>query len=498
MLVFVRNLCKNMAEKIFIMRIINRIYYIVFNLTLSLTILQYSCPIVSYLTKVRFDYLGMLILGIILMINVFTIGIKPFFMKMINILKPAKNMVLIILFYFVIDSINLIYAQDISFVIDKYLIWAKIGFICIYMFSYMCLLETNFARDLSNDIILNIGITGSLSSFISLIGYYSGEFTYTKGILTPISNQNVFAISILIGYVSLTYYILLNNNLRKINKIVLLSLISWINISVIYLSGSRRTIILLFVLSALFLFYLLYKAIMMYKNFRSILFSIICLLLVIVLIISHINFFNSFTSSKFADSRLNIADSEIKPANNQKIVGAKEYVDTISEGTGLSTRIIIWKASLNWFSSMATTQKIFGGGASYQTDIFNDLEHPINSEVVTHYEQRLEPNVKQWMWPHNFIFDELLTGGIFKLLIVITTLVLMLAYVIILFRQDINKGIIVLILYFILFSTLMMSAKFGLFGDRNSWLIVSYHIIALYTTNKEGRVDVDHDTKVVE
>ena len=44
----------------------------------------------------------------------------------------------------------------------------------------------------------------------------------------------------------------------------------------------------------------------------------------------------------------------------------------------------------------------------------------------------------------------------------------------------------------------MMSAKFGLFGDRNSWLIVSYHIIALYTTNKEGRVDVDHDTKVVE
>ena len=38
---------------------------------------------------------------------------------------------------------------------------------------------------------------------------------------------------------------------------------------------------------------------------------------------------------------------------------------------------------------MTTTQKIFGGGASYQTDIFNDLEHPINSEVVTHYERDL-------------------------------------------------------------------------------------------------------------
>lgn len=460
---------------------LNKVYAVLFHIALTTTIFQLICPIYTLVTNIRVDYICIVAMLVIFFIEIAIIGIQRFVRTFYDVLKTSKIIILTCGLYFIWDTINLLYANDLGFLLDKYLIWAKIAIVCVCMFFYVNPVnnEKNTDRNRANDILLNLGLSNFAVCIVAMVGYYTGIFTMRVRMITTISDHNVFSSMIMIGFISLCYVILFNMKTKLYIKIAYLILNMIVCVPVMYLSASRRTIVLLWIFLAWFLVFATYKIM---KNHRvESIFIRVSAILVAVLVIAvgsiyQIHFFNEYSTKEYAKIEKNI-NHRMK----NKEVRVEEYVDTIADGTGLDLRKSIWEASIKWYAKMEPVNKIIGGGASYQSDIFNDIDHPINAELVEHYQ--IKKDTTRWMGPHNFLLEDLLTGGILKVILDFGIMISILVYLIKFVKIDSNYAILILSLYVTLLMNLMMGGKYGIFGDRLTWIVIATDIVTRYSVS---------------
>ena len=134
---------------------------------------------------------------------------------------------------------------------------------------------------------------------------------------------------------------------------------------------------------------------------------------------------------------------------------------------------MIWEAAVAWIGEMDLKEILIGGGGSYSSDVYDRRNDPINSEVVEYYGITNE-TPKNILNPHNFILNDMLEGGIIKVILLLVMLVISLKYIIDVFHYDRDIAIMLLWLFAILFATLMMSAKNGIFGNRMTWILYAF------------------------
>lgn len=484
------------------------IYNVLFHVALSSTIFQAICPIYTLFTNVRIDLICFIAILILWFAEICRYGLKPFIDCFWNVINRTKTLFLFCVIYFLWDTVNLFYAQDPGFLYDKYKVWSKIGLLSLTIIYYVNPLHNagDILRKIKN-IILNLGLTGCAICIIANIGYYTGIYTQSIRAMITVADHNVFSSYIMIGFIAVCYLIVNDLNIDLNKRLVFLLAILSICAPVLYLSGSRRTIILLYCFAFFFAIYVIYilQRETQVRRLRTLAKSILFLAIVIALCIVQVRFFDNFSDKRYEEKtnevivNQEIEDEGIKTDENylaqdtniveeniqSNIENSEEhaikqeenidyYVETIIDGSGMDLRKMIWKAAVNWYREMTIEQKIFGGGASYSYDVFNDISNPINKDVVEHY--GVKEGTTRWMGPHNFLLSDLLTGGVIKLLI---DFLIMGDVIITLFRM-IKKakegqvfGIMLFNLYIVLFVNLMLGSAYGIFGPRTIWIVLS-------------------------
>ena len=465
---------------------ISKVYNLLFHLLLSFTVFQLVCPFYSLFTNIRPDIIAALGIVAIFVYQIYKLGLRKIVGDILEVLYVNKLLAILCVAYFVWDSINLLYANDIAFLKDKYLIWAKIGFVCLNILYYVKESQNHEYYNSINSIFKNLGITSVLISIIAYIGFYTGKYTQYDKMLTTISDHNVFSSAIMFGFISIVGFVIINNKYSILKKAILLICITVICIPSMYLSASRRTIILLWMFLLWMGIWIICKFFIIAKSKGYNLIVIaVAVLIAYALIIGHIEFFKDYSVKESVSSNYK---TEQTTGTIKESGEVDEYVSTISDDSGLDLRILIWKTTLKWYADMTPIQKICGGGASYHSDIFNDIDHPNNKMVVEHY--NVDENARHWMRPHNFILEDLMTGGIIKVIIDFVIMIVVLVKIIkglLKYTRSREYNIVLMCLYVTLLGNLFMGAYYGLFGNRYTWIIIAIDFVIRYAEKSETK-----------
>lgn len=449
------------------------VFEIILLLAISFSIFQLICPVSRFVVGFRIDYFCLGILAILIIYKTSKTGIRKTIFLLKDFFQGNKKLAIACGVYFVWDGITILYAQDLVALLDKYLVWAKISALCFCLIFYFVLVCIDKSIRVKIDLIfLDLGMTSILISIIAYMGYYGKFFTEYDKIMTTIPDYNSFATGILFGYISIIYEIVFCKCLKFTVKLFLISLSSIICIPAIYLSGSRRGIILLFVFICWLGFYIFYKLVIKVESknlIKNILLYVIMVLIISSICIAHIEFFKGYST-------------EIAKGNSANI---DERIESISNGLGI--RLVIWETTFEWYDELPFINKLIGGGASYHMDIFNNIDDPKNKELVEYYQ--IDTGTTRWMRPHNFLLEDLMAGGAVKVVIVLSILLFVLIEVVKgLISGNKSYNLLMLSLYLVLLANLMMGSQFGIFGNRYTWIFLIIDFAIKKMDDKFGNV----------
>lgn len=162
--------------------------------------------------------------------------------------------------------------------------------------------------------------------------------------LTTISDHNVFSSAIMFGFISIVGFVIINNKYSILKKAILLICITVICIPSMYLSASRRTIILLWMFLLWMGIWIICKFFIIAKSKGYNLIVIaVAVLIAYALIIGHIEFFKDYSVKESVSSNYK---TEQTTGTIKESGEVDEYVSTISDDSGLDLRILIWKTTL--------------------------------------------------------------------------------------------------------------------------------------------------------
>lgn len=446
--------------------VIQRWYDFFVHAAFTTTIFQLICPIYIMGKTIRLDvvpYIGVLVLLVVVFCVYYQGNLKNFLEICKSWGETNKCLGIAILAYWIWDITNVLRAQVPIVPLDKYLMGAKLFFLFINIIFY----STSFDKGVRNlnkiyYILINWGITSSVISVFSWIAYFTDyPMMYDKRI-SLIADYNVFSTVLMLGFVGISFTII-NSRKDFIRKAIYMIVISTINIPILYLSGSRRTILLLAAFILFFVIYCLIKRIVSKTEhkLKDIAFLFIAIVVIGSLCQIQIAQFSEYSAGSTHHAH-NIQEGTIEGR-----------METIEEGSALDLRFMIWEAAVAWIGEMDLKEILIGGGGSYSSDVYDRRNDPINSEVVEYYGITNE-TPKNILNPHNFILNDMLEGGIIKVILLLVMLVISLKYIIDVFHYDRDIAIMLLWLFAILFATLMMSAKNGIFGNRMTWILYAF------------------------
>ena len=451
--------------------------------------------------------------------------------KKINIFKIVyqairENKFFIVLIIYILyeffNIINGIRNGQVSYLLNKILIILKLGFLLLNIVLYI---YSNYSDNKSferkkKNIFLSFGVSTYIIILFTLIKYFSGNFILLTRI-APVNDYNVFAVTLLFTGSVMVHYII--KYLNGKTRLILLTITIVLVFSIVYMSGSRRGIIFIYICAiAYILLYLLF-----YKNkFGRINYSniISCVLISVVCFIFCNLAFNGFnyyveayaTAAREAveqektnqdlemnnekqEKEENLIDNKVDsneisepgPQNPtsteessedvssdkaQKVPGfgetrLEDRYETINISEGLSSRSLVWEIAINEIKKMNVLEIIFGKGSGYNLSIYQTEENAslINPDVEP---QEIKSD------PHNIILNDILEGGIIKILFMIVIVVMVISIALKNIKYNNQESILILCVGMILGGTLMLSARTGLLGVDLFWYLVVLTFIA--------------------
>lgn len=433
-----------------------KIYESLFHITLGITFFYMSYP--QLVDKLFIVNKGYMILYVLLFLSgLLTIIFEKKRRALIgSYLQYVKKSILIIITisaYFLWDFMNFLYAHNSSYFFDKYSFILKMIFLSVNVFLYVLFssesTKTTPIQRLKL-VFLNMGIVAILLSILSEVMYYIGIFTKQDNRVAPTADYNNYALTILIGYISLIY-ITFFSDLKISHKRILLFFISGVCIPPIYLSASRRGIYLL-------LFFLIIFIIMgivliikekYYKNCKEVGKNILVFVACIIMVVLQINAFYAYNESKTITGIT--TNERIAEDVETNVVGARSY---------------IWKYAISNIREFDLKEMCIGGGGSYSNDIYS--EKPIqNKELAILY--RGAEKQFEMLDPHNFILNDMLEGGIIKIGIIFIMAGIIIAILVKGLKKDLCLFFLITSIFIILVMSLLVSAHFGLMWGR--WTI---------------------------
>lgn len=462
---------------------IMKIYGILFHIAFFITFLYMAYPqLVSTVTIVNQGYL---ILYVLLAI-IFVIGIalndnkKSYIKNYILTIQKAKWILIFTICYVIWDLINYTYAINSSYFNDKYIFMIKM--IAISVFAYLYIFDKSSVERYKERILLiflNLGIVAIILALTSTVFYYIGKLTLRDYKIAPTADYNNYALTILIGAICL-YTVIIISKKNLMIKITLLGLVALICIPAIYLSASRRAIYTTVIIIAMALVILLIYCVFYYAKIKknitmqNVIMTILVLAICVVGVRFQINTFYNFNHEEqiqglSVNERL---EEDLQGISESSNVNSKDKDENIkaTDASG-GVRGPIWNYSISQIKDFNEVEFFIGGGGSYSNDIFKmtdaeGIENVLNAFNSADFERI------STLDPHNFILNDMLEGGIIKIIILFSLIWSILIVLLKNIKSNPSISIPLLLISVVIVLALMVSAHFGIMWGRWSILII--------------------------
>ena len=356
--------------------------------------------------------------------------------------------------YLIWDIINLIRANNPSYLLDRYLVELK--FLLLYCGAIICLWNKKVEDQLKicKTLFFAVVMAAICICCLSIAFYIAGRTPYIEK-FSAIVDYNVFSEYVFFGMI-ITIYLICMKSFTYPKLILLISTIVIFEGSAVLLSGSRRGVIFFALGIALFSIYFVF----FHKNrsctgnlFKTIIIKVLSLLVLACIIISGI-----CLCVKAFEYNID------QYAKNHTIIhetSNKARYETIVKNEALATRTDIWAIALQEITDFNQKDILFGKGGSYQYELY-EKKH---DSTIEKFREKLgiEENKARWMTPHNIVLAMMLDGGIIK--VIFWLLVLLVVFVYIIKLKEISMIFLFLTLYMAIMGTYILGGDKGILSD---------------------------------
>ncbi|MEG2814404.1 MAG: hypothetical protein RSA79_07365, partial [Oscillospiraceae bacterium] len=359
-----------------------------------------------------------------------------------HIYNSAKWLFIALFAYFVWDIITMFYTKDISLALRK------LPYLILYLMItasgiYYIIDKKTFIQFISS-----VAVSGGIVALFAYLHYFFSMKPMYFQRLSTASDYNVFSTVIMISFIFMTQLLLNYSKTLFLRRILLFVLVSLVNLPLIYLTGSRRMIIMMPYFFAFSLGYEVIRYIVSYsrkKRYKDdstliqhiLVFS--TLFLVYLVAMAALPVFSEYGAKKEAaykqwrDAQIaqGIMYEEDFPEleNNAKPEGTiKDAMDTIENKSMYGKRNAIYDSAFRELKKYTVVDAIFGRGAAYDMYYF---DHTEDKALLEAYEiESVEEKPSGWMYVHNFMLSDLMNGGIIKLLLGIFVVVQIIIHIV--------------------------------------------------------------------
>ncbi|KEH98036.1 O-antigen ligase family protein [Clostridium massiliodielmoense] len=376
---------------------------------------------------------------------------------------------LILSLYIVIDLLGVLYSPAKVFAATKYAVVIPMA-VLIFMFYF----TVESKQDIKN-ILLAMGLGSVTIAIYTLLAYF--VFTsikvsyYTQ--LSLIKDYNISSTLILIG-VTMTLTLIIQSNFQGKIKFILFALVSMICSPVIYLSGSRRSLILIFAEGAVIILYYIFASL---KNRKKVLSTIAIAIVMVSFTGASVVCVQSLLKTESQDIR----EGKVIDAVNEN--GLTTKYESLRNGRALVKREYIWGLAFKDIKGFNIKQKFIGKGSSYDCYMYT---YVYKKEMNSLYSGKV--GILGDMHPHNAFLSDMLNGGIIKLVVSIAVWLAILVQLIVLLKDDIDKLMIVLLPWGTIVSNMMMSGRYGYIYYKEFWMIALITFIFIELKNYNNKI----------
>lgn len=490
----------------------DNIYTIMLSLTFSLLFLKTIFPITD-LFWTAFTVTCFVCFKTVVCNRYVFSNIKP----CLNVLNRDR-IVLIALFalYILIDLVNTLYAEYPVITLKRYISFAEAIIVMVCLCVYCSIDKKRWRRNIGR-VLLYFSYIGLFAEVITLVNFVR-PFMRTEYLqqTSVIGDYNVFSGFFLFTITLGTFSIYKFESNRVVACIgIFLNLCFGATITL--LTESRRSV---YMLIGVFSVLLLYIAIQEIKNNFELkhIIKILTLLLffislVIIIIFSLRVFLQNYSNDNLEEKQDRIINTSNRTsfvriitgslydlvADNERIntehIGNNEYdsLDRLKNSMGsemVGKRAYIWKAAVDEITTFSVKELIIGKGVGYSSKMYE--KEPYLGIMESIYNKSFK-NKELYMYPHNYILQDMLDGGIIK---VFLSIVITLFYLYILLKRVFRNSvdwIIVILLQSLVFINIMISDNIGFLGDK--YFIVVLCLEILYFDNG-GKIQLEKNKKI--
>lgn len=409
-----------------------------------------------------------------------------------------KILLIAIIIYIVYDIGTLIWANNLQYSFMKYIYFARTLFLVASLFLCLYDKENNEMQKNTEQIIKCISVVLVLATITAIVRWHLGFVPYYYRISLT-NDYNTFGKYMIFCLLFAVYYFyqMYHTFSKRKKEMYVISFVLACNL--IYLSGSRRAVVLVPIMVVIYIFFLVVKNIAFYlKNKgklkdryykRSItiqLFSLTVLILSLNICVpafeSYANFYRTMPMRiqreyvklkhiMLPDEKID-EDSYIDIDNETRLSFRYDSVNTTE---GLASRKDIWIVAIDTIKKFNKKELLCGGGNGYAWEIYDNAQDKNVQKLLGLY--HLEEPRLHWMHPHNLFFTEFLEGGLIKIVSLLFLAITMIVYLIKYIFKDNIYGTLFLSLYFLFAGNFVLGSTYGLPGDDLFWLMLGMFIV---------------------
>ncbi|WMJ22588.1 hypothetical protein RBG61_11400 [Paludicola sp. MB14-C6] len=458
-------------------------------IALCLTIIG-CVGVLSFSVSTFFDKLMFLIM---LTIFVFCVILdlkedkKAVLARMKGIFQSAKILYIVLALYFIWDVITILYTRDLLLSVKKFPY--MIEYVGIFLASvYYCKITNKIVH-----IIISVALTGTLVSIGTYLYYFLSQKPIYFQRLSTARDYNVYASIIIFGIIFASVYLMNYCKLSFFKRILIYTAVCVVNMPTFYFAGSRRMAIMV---PYFFLFAVLFEVIRLMVSktaTKRILFENLAFLSIIVVIFfitsSSLPIFSKFGAEKEAAYKAWLANEQSngidvptkEETKDEKTISA--VLETISDKSMYSKRSLIYSVAFNELKDYNVTEWIFGRGAAYDLYMYDTTT---DEALLKAYSiDKDHPRPKGWLSVHNFTLADLLNGGLIKLILGLTLVGTIIAYMIRAIQYKKRIGIALVIPFALVFVNNFISGAYGMMNDVFFQIMLAVLCGIIYVNQKE-------------
>lgn len=393
--------------------------------------------------------------------------------------KNNKFLAFSIGLFVIYDMITILYAPSPSYSIKKYYYFIKIIFLCISIF--LCVYEDHISDVKKNleFILRSIGWILGMILITTVIEWTLGLTPFVQRVST-VEDYNIYASFLMFTLLFFVYYHLEREEIITRKKKILYIVIGIIAYNFLYLSASRRAVVLAPITAVIFIItYIVRNKIVEKKNNSSPRKTKYLFFFIFIIVL----FMSPQVSISSFEKLITIEPVSVRENFNHGSSLTYRY-ETINTDEGLSSRENIWDIAISEIKTYNARELLLGKGNGYSWNIYEDKDNEAVKELFDYYNfDQMKP---QWMHPHNMLLKEFLDGGIIKICLLLFVIIEIMITWYKVIRKYFVYGMLFLSVYICRGGDFILGGTYGFLGEDLFWLATAI-LIVLNTLPVEHR-----------